>query len=60
MKTKIVLFATMLIVGITGTAFLTAEKVTCQNGTCMKIKSDGYRCKSCAQAGSVYCWSHNR
>ncbi len=31
----------------------------CQYGRCMKIKSDGYQCRNCAQQGSVYCWSHN-
>jgi hypothetical protein len=30
----------------------------CKYGQCVKIKSDGYRCRNCAQQNSYYCWSH--
>jgi hypothetical protein len=36
----------------------TNEALDCQYGQCTKIKSDGYRCRNCAQQGSSYCWSH--
>ncbi len=32
----------------------------CKYGRCIKIKSNGYQCKNCAQQYSYYCWSHNR
>jgi len=62
MKAKTVLISLLAIVGITTMAFVTTSKVeeksTCTYGRCVKIKSDGYQCKNCAQEGSVYCWSH--
>lgn len=30
------------------------------NNQCAFIKSDGTQCRGKAQAGSSYCWSHNR
>lgn len=47
-------------IGAASTAFTSnAEKRDCQYGQCAKIKDDGYRCRNCAQEGSIYCWSHN-
>jgi hypothetical protein len=51
------------LIALTATAFTQMktsqnDNIECKYGQCLKIKSDGYQCKNCAQEGSSYCWSH--